>query len=111
MNKEIAEQTKAKKYQRIKLILNISETIISFVLLVVFVGAGYSVMLRDYVAVVHPNVYIRLLIFLFIMGITFSVFSVPVSFIGSYWLEHRFGLSNQRFPGWIWEQVKAYFGR
>ena len=34
---------------------------------------------------------------------------MPVSFIGSYWLEHRFGLSNQRFPGWIWEQVKAYF--
>jgi len=90
------------------LILNISETIISFVLVVIFVGAGYSVILRDYIAVVHPNVYIRLLAFLFILGMFFSVFSIPVSFISSYWLENRFGLSNQRFPGWVWEQVKAY---
>ncbi len=97
----------AKRYQRIKLGLSLTETIISFILICLFVFAGYSAELRNYVNGLFGNPYLRLLIFVLFIGIGFSVFSFPLNFIRSYWIEHHFNLSNQTLLGWLWEQTKA----
>lgn len=99
-------QTIAKRYQNIKLYLSLGEALLSFLLLSGFVYGGYSALLRDMVVQLHPNAYLQLLIFVFILGAGFFILFFPFSILGGFWLEHRFNLSNQRFPAWLREQAK-----
>ncbi len=102
------KQTKAKKYARIKLTLNISETILSVSLLIIFVFGGYSVELRNFVIDVAGNPYLQLLLFAGLLGLAFSLIDIPLSFISGFWLEHRYELSNQTFGAWVWEEIKTF---
>lgn len=102
------QDKKAKRYENIKLALSIGETIISLILLVVFIFGGYSVQWRSLVTAQTANPYLQLLLFLAGIGLAYSLVSVPLSYISGYWLEHRYQLSNQSFGAWLWEQSKAF---
>jgi STE24 endopeptidase len=99
----------AKKYERIKLSLSISETVISIVLILIIIFAGYAIELRNWAQTLVQNPYAQLLIFAAILGLIFSVISIPLSFISGFWLEHYYGLSNQSFFAWVWEKLKGLF--
>ncbi len=102
------KKRQAKKYEKINLILSISETIVGLVLLVLFIVLDYSVDLRNLVQTWFENPYLQLITFLAVLGGAFSVISYPMSFISDFWLEHHFGLSNQTFWSWMWEKTKAF---
>ncbi len=104
----MAEQNKAKTYERIKLFLSISEIIIYITLILILIFGGWSVQLRDLTLSWVDNIYLQLLLFTGLLGLIFSVFSVPLSFIGGFWLEHHYNLSNQTFGAWLWEKIKAF---
>lgn len=99
---------KAKQYEKIKLSLSIFGTVLSISLLILFVISGYSSQLRDIVATWFDSIYYQLLAFLFCIGAAYSVISFPLDFIGGFWLEHRYSLSNQTFAGWLWERGKGF---
>ena len=99
---------KAKQYEKIKLFLSIFSTVLSIVILLLFVVLGYSAALRVQVAVWFVNPYMQLLAFLFTIGAAYSLISFPLSFFGDFWLEHYYKLTTQKFAGWIWEKVKAF---
>ncbi|MEJ2544047.1 MAG: M48 family metallopeptidase [Calditrichaceae bacterium] len=98
----------AKKYERIKLILNISETVIYILLVLILIFGGWSVQLRNLALSWSGNVYLQLLIFTGLLGLIVSAFSVPLSFISGFWMEHLYNLSNQTFWAWLWEKIKAF---
>jgi STE24 endopeptidase len=97
----------AKKYEKIKLIKGITSSIISFMLLFLFVAFGYSKQLEVYAYGYSTNPYLALLIYIFILGIVSSVLSFPVDYFFGYRLEHKFGLSNLTFIKWITEGLKS----
>lgn len=99
---------KAKQYEKIKLFLSIFSTVLSIIILVLFVILGYSAVLRDQTTLWFENPYLQLLSFLFTIGAAYSVISFPLSFFGDFWLEHHYKLTNQKFAGWIWEKVKGF---
>lgn len=101
-------QAAARRYEKIKLIVSISETILALTILAVFTFSGYSAILRDFVNDVVSNPYLRLLTFLAFIGLGFSVIDIPLSFYTGYYLEHRFQLSNQTFMRWVWEETKGF---
>lgn len=100
--------TKAKQYEKIKLSLSIFSTVLSITLLILFVVLGYSEQLRTAIYGWAENPYLRLLIFIFILGAGFSVISFPMSYFGDFWLEHHYDLTTQKFTGWIWEKAKGF---
>ncbi len=100
-------QKKAKKYERIKLIIGIGESLISFFIMCVVAFGGYAEQLRDWVGLYSTNPYLRFLLFSAVLGLLFLFIDLPLSFINGYWIEHRFQLSNQTIRGWLWEQTKA----
>ncbi|HEM49196.1 MAG TPA: hypothetical protein ENO27_03195, partial [Caldithrix sp.] len=104
----MTQKNQAKTYERIKLILNISETIIYIGIILILIFGGWSAYLRDLAASCVENVYFQLLIFIGILGFVLSVFSVPLSFISGFWMEHYYNLSNQTFWAWLWEKIKAF---
>jgi STE24 endopeptidase len=97
----------AKKYEKIKLTVGITESIISAILIFLFLWLGYSKMLADYAFSFTSNSYAALVIFVFIIGLISSVLSFPLDYFFSFRLEHKFGLSNQKFIKWIEEGLKS----
>lgn len=97
----------AKKYDRIKLTVGITEGILSFIILVIFVTAGYSKTLELFVYRYTSNAYLALVYFGLIVGLVSAVVSFPVDYYFGFRLEHKFGLSNLTFGGWILEKLKA----
>jgi len=101
------KEEQAKRYEHIKLIISISESLLSFLLILFFLIGGYSVELRNWVKGIVENPYLQFLLFVGLTGAGLSLFSLPFSFYSGYILEHRFQLSNQSFWEWCKEQLKA----
>ena len=102
------EQKQAKTYEKIKLILSISETIIYIALILFLIFGGWSIQLRDLATGWAGNIYLQLIIFMGLLGAILSVFSIPLSFISGFWMEHHYDLSNQTICAWLWEKIKAF---
>jgi STE24 endopeptidase len=100
-------QKKAKRYEKIKLTAGITESIVSAVLLFLFVALGFSERLESYAFSFTLNPYVALMIFVFIIGAVSYVISFPVDYVFSFRLEHKFGLSNQKFIKWVEENLKS----
>lgn len=100
-------QQQAKKYERVKLLLSVGQSVISFLLMCVVAFGGYGERLRDVVSAYSTNPYVRFLLFTAVLGIVFLLIDLPISFISGYQVEHRYELSNQTVAGWLWEQTKA----
>ncbi|NWF50709.1 MAG: M48 family metallopeptidase [Ignavibacteriaceae bacterium] len=99
----------SKKYNNIKLAVGILKGAAGFILLFLFVWLGFSSMLTSWISDFTDNNYLILLAFVFISGISASVISFPLSYYSSFYLEHKFKLSNQTFLKWIWESLKGVF--
>lgn len=97
----------AKKYEKIKLIVNITESVFSFVLLILFLWFGYSKRLELFAYGYTSNPYIALVIYGLIIGLVSSIVSFPIDYAFGYKLEHKFGLSNLTFGKWLTEKAKA----
>jgi STE24 endopeptidase len=97
----------AKKYNNIKLALGISEGIVSFILILLFVWSGYSRELEIYISNYFSNPYLLFLSYLLVIGLVGSILSFPISYYSGYYLEHKYNLSNQTFWNWIWENFKG----
>jgi STE24 endopeptidase len=97
----------AKQYEKVKLTVNITESILSFIILLLFVVMGYSKSLELFVFSYTSNPYIALIYFGLIIGLVSSVISFPVDYFFGFRLEHRFGLSNLTFTGWLKEKLKG----
>lgn len=99
-------ELKEKAYNRIKIRLTITGMIIDLALLVILAFSGLAALIASY-SLVSGNDYINFLVFVFLAGMLFSVISMPMDFYGGYIVEHRFGLSNQSFFGWVREKLKS----
>ncbi len=97
----------AKQYEFVKLSLSVLESVITFLILFLFVVLGYSIELRQFVSQYFIGDYSRFLAYMFILGAGLMILSLPFDYLSSYWIEHRYSLSNHTFAGWIWEKTKG----
>ncbi len=98
---------KAKKYERIKLIFSLTESILSFLLLASLIFSGAARWLSEISQLMVSNSYSQLLVFVFLLGLPFFILGAPFSWYSGFRLEHKYGLSNQTFGAWLWENTKA----
>ena len=96
-----------KKYNKIKIFLSVSKTIISLLLILVFVVSGLSNALVIKLGVYIDSPLIQFVAFVFILSISMGIILFPISFYTSYTLEHKYNLSNQSLSAWFTEEVKA----
>jgi len=101
------DNRQAKKYSNTKLILGIAEAVISFILVLLFVWLGFSFQLENYLRQYAQNDYLLLLLFVIVLGVGSSALFSPLNYYLSYYLEHKYNLSNQTFFKWIREGLKG----
>lgn len=100
-------KAKAKKYEKIRLTVGITEGVISFAFLLFFLISGYSSRLDHFASRFAANPYLALLIYTGILGLVGAIFSFPVDYLFGFRLEHKFDLSNQTFMKWLAEKFKT----
>jgi STE24 endopeptidase len=97
----------SKRYNNIKLAIGISEGVLTFILIYLFVALGFSSSLEKYLSSFIFNKYVLFICFAAVSGIALGIILSPLSYYSGFYLEHRYKLSNQTFIKWIWEGVKG----
>ncbi|MDI6815047.1 MAG: M48 family metallopeptidase [Dehalococcoidales bacterium] len=97
-------QEKAKKYAKARRCLAFSDLALAGILLLLLVFSGLSVRLTGlFTLPVVPAA----TIYFFILMVTYEVLSAPISYYRGFVLPHYYGLSIQKFTGWLGDEIKA----
>jgi STE24 endopeptidase len=96
-----------KKYNNTKLVIGIAKTIVSFILILLFVITGLSSELESFLRSYFNNSYLVLTLFVAAAAFVSGILFLPVNFYSQYILEHKYNLSNQTIGKWIWENIKG----
>jgi STE24 endopeptidase len=101
------DSASVKSYHRTSRLLSVAEYITDFAVLLVLLFAGWSAGLRTLALDRTPRPWLALLIYLALFGTITQVATLPFSYLSGFWLEHRYGLSNLSFFGWVKDQIKG----
>ncbi|MCD6206021.1 MAG: M48 family peptidase, partial [Candidatus Marinimicrobia bacterium] len=96
-----------KRYQRLKLLLSITEFILGLAILSAFLGFGLSQKLEGLIRLSFRNDYLVLILFVTSLGLFEGILLFPLSLYSGFVIEHRYNLSDQRLSSWLREQLKA----
>jgi STE24 endopeptidase len=102
------DSPEARRYNRIRRRLSIADFAVGLAVLVALLATGWTRDLRDIAYLGAWQIY-SLAVF-FYVGMLL-VISKALGFgldVYGFYLEHRFHLSNQNAPSWLWDQVKSF---
>lgn len=101
------QQQRAKRYEAIHNILFVVETVYTVALLVAFLLTSASEMLADALRELAPNPWISTALYAVVVTVAVKVFFLPLNYYGGFYLEHKFELSNEKFGGWVLDEIKS----
>jgi len=103
---EPPKKEKAKRYHQSKINAFFCHFLISLLFLYFFVQWGGAHIMRDWAIQKSPSFWVQALWYASVLyGILFLL-GLPISYVGDYALEKRFGLSNLTFLRWIFREWK-----
>ena len=97
----------AKKYARTHQIFSLVETLVFVSVILILIFTGLSLRIESFAFEITSNNYLALLVFFAIIGIAEGIISFPLGYYSDYYLEHRYGLSNQSLKGYFTEKMKG----
>jgi STE24 endopeptidase len=102
------DSPQARRYNRIRRRLGVFDFLLGLLMLLVLLATGWTNVLRDiaYLAA-RQNYALALFIYLLTLAVAGKLLGLPLDYYG-FRLEHRFHLSNQRLPSWVWDEVKGW---
>jgi len=108
-SKNFTHQTsdsKAKEYSKVRIKLSIFNIILTVFLLSIVIFSRLTFLFRDWALDFSDN-YFFVIFYYFIFFYFFSlIIDFPLDLYSSFFIEHKYGLSNQSFKAWFWEDSK-----
>lgn len=105
---DVERQRVAREYAAIRRRLFFVDLGISLLGVALLLGAGWSIILRQWAESVFPsNSWAVIALYATILGALYTVVSLPLDFYSSYVLPHRYGLSTQTLGGWVSDNAKG----
>ena len=102
------DSPEARRYNRIRRWLEISEFVVGFVFLVFLLISGWSGTLRDFAyRLGFQNYSLSIFLYVLLLLAISKVLGVGLDYYG-FRLERRFKLSNQSLRAWLWDEVKGF---
>jgi STE24 endopeptidase len=99
--------TRAKQYSRAKYSLAIIDTAYLLILLFLFLALGLSRALAEWTSKVTAAGFLDMPLYLLAVLFIYAILDFPLNLYRTFLLEHKFSLSNQKFGGWLLDQLKA----
>jgi len=106
MNDMSDETSKAKEYQRKKQILTLFNLFFTPAVLLLIILSPLSLQWKLWSISVGGNAYLAVAIYFVCLSVFMLIFDLPLSFYSGYYLEHRYGLSNQSWKSWVKDLCK-----
>jgi STE24 endopeptidase len=103
----VDQQQRAKRYEAIHNGLFFVETAYTIALLLVFLFSGASDSLTDAAKSISANPWIYVAIYGAVVVVATKLLFLPLNYLGDYYLEHKFGLSNEGFGAWVFDELKS----
>src|SRR5215510_10331625 len=101
------DSPEARRYNRIKRWLGISDFVLGLSLLVVLLIFGWNGTLRDLAyRAAFQNYALAVFLYVLMLMLIGKLLGLPLDYYG-FRLEHRFHLSNQKLRAWIWDESKG----
>ena len=101
------DSDRATKYHRTGRILSVAGYLVDLVLLLTLLFTGWTVALRNLALYYTARPWLALLIYLALFGTITQLAGLPFDFLGGFWLEQRYGLSNLTLAAWVKDQLKG----
>jgi len=101
------QQIRAKQYEAIHNVLFVVETFYTLVLLLAFLWTMFSCVLADAVRSASGNPWIYTAIYGAVIVLGTKLLFLPLNWFDGYFLEHRYGLSNESFGAWALDELKS----
>ena len=102
------DSPEARRYNRIRRWLGIADFAVGFGLLMILLLTGWTGNLRDLALDLGRQYYTVALVFYVVMLILLTkVIGIGLEYYG-YRVERNYHLSNQKLPGWLWDQFKGF---
>ena len=100
-------QQQAKQYARIRRRLWLVSNFISAIYALAWLFAGWTIVLRNWLATVSPNPWFLVAGFAAVFSGIYTLFTLPLGYYSGFVLPHRFNQSNQKFKDWIIDRLKG----
>lgn len=97
-------QARARVYARMLLRLGSAELALDIAVLAALIPGGFSVFLRDLLALPQPA---RVPLYALSLALGYAAVSLPLNVYGGLVLPRRFGLSTQSLRAWLWDRAKG----
>lgn len=97
---------KAKAYSRAKYYLAVAEILLSIGFFTILYLSGLSSSIAVAAAGLSNIYFLMLIIYMSAIGLLWILIDFPLSYLGSFKIEHRFSLSKQSFPLWFKDYIK-----
>lgn len=98
---------RSRAYHRWQFRLSAVGVVQSAAYLVAWLATGASIALRDALGALTPLWWLQLPLALSVLGAGDRLLTLPLLWLGGYWLPRRFGLLHQPFGLWLRDVVKA----
>jgi len=98
---------RARVYHRRQLALSLLALAFSVAYLIALIATRAAAHLADHVARWTGLWPLELGIVLLVLAGAYHLLTLPLRWLGGYWLPRRFGLLHQPFRRWLWDAVKA----
>lgn len=103
-----ADSPEARRYNRLRRRLGITDFILGLALLLLLLVTGWTGMLRDLAyRAAGQNYSLAVLIYVAMLSLLGKAANLGLDYYGFH-LEHQYKLSNQKLQGWAWDQFKGW---
>jgi STE24 endopeptidase len=100
-------QPDAVRYHRWQFRLSCLGFLLTVAYLWVFLSSGVALLIRDRLATATHFWWLQIALALIIMGLGLRILTALLSWVQGFWLPRRFGLLQQPFLSWAWDQLKG----
>ncbi|HET8529720.1 MAG TPA: M48 family metallopeptidase [Methylomirabilota bacterium] len=98
---------RARAYHRRQLALSLGELLLTAAYLLALVQTRAAAHLAERVAPWTPRWWLALAVVALVLAGGYRLLSLPLAWLGSYWLPRRYGLLHQSLGRWLWDAAKA----
>lgn len=102
-----ADAARARRYHRLRLGLGLLGLLLGIAYLGALLWSGASVWLATAAAAWTPRAWLQLIVVLGALALGWRLLTLPLAWLGGYWLPRRYGLLHQPFSRWLWDGAKA----
>src|SRR5262245_47751761 len=98
---------RARAYHRWQLVLTAAGLALSVLYFSAWLATGAAVASRNWLDALTPIWWLQLALAMLALGAGYRLLSLPLAWLGGFWLPRRFGLLHQSFARWLWDAAKA----